>query len=63
MIMTARKKLKPQLMLDDLEGQYSAFDVVGLQTISEENEMEPKEKNGWFAGFLRLFRPMCFCHD
>jgi len=56
--MIIRKKLRPQLILGDEEtGLYSMFDEVPLRTISEENESEPKEKNGCFSVFYRFF---CF---
>ena len=46
--MNIRKKLTPQLILDDLEGQYYE---IRLQ--SECREPEPKEKNGCFSVFSR----------
>jgi len=56
--MNIRKKLKPQLILDDAEnGGYNMFDEVRLDTISEDNEPEQKEKNGCFSVFSRFF---CF---
>jgi hypothetical protein len=56
--MIIRKKLRPQLILDDEDnGEYSMFDEVRLRTISEENEPEPKEKNGCFSVLFRFF---CF---
>jgi hypothetical protein len=53
--MNIRKKLKPQLILDDFKGEYNMFDEVTLSTIIEENES--KEKNGCFSV---LFRFLCF---
>lgn len=56
--MNVRKKLKPQLILDDFNGDgYNMFDEVPLRMISEDNESEPKEKNGCFSVFSRFF---CF---
>ncbi len=55
--MKVRKKLKPQLILDDFNGEYNMFDEVPLHTISEDNESEPKEKTGCFSVFSRFF---CF---
>jgi hypothetical protein len=56
--MIVRKKLRPQLILDDEEnGVYSMFDEVRLHTISEENESGQKEKNGCFSVLSRFF---CF---
>lgn len=53
--MNVRKKLKPQLILDDFNGDgYNMFDEVPLH---EENESEPKEKNGCLSVFSRFF---CF---
>ena len=55
--MNIRKKLKPQLILDDFNGEYNMFDEVTLSTISEEHELDPKEKNGCFSVLFRFF---CF---
>ena len=50
-----RRKLKPQLILDDEEnGGYNMFDEVQLDTILDS---EPKEKNGCFSVFSRF---LCF---
>lgn len=54
--MNIRRKLKPQLILDDEEnGGYNMFDEVHLDTIVEENGS--KEKNGCFSVIFRFF---CF---
>ena len=56
--MIIRKKLKPQLIIDDEEtGLYSMFDEVRLHAISEENEPGQKEKNGCLSVLSRFF---CF---
>ena len=55
--MNMRKKLTPQLILDDEEnGGYNMFDEVPLRTISEEHETI-QEKNRCFSV---LFRFLCF---
>lgn len=55
--MKMRKKLKPQLILDDDSASgYNMFDEVPLRTISEEHETI-QEKNGCFSV---LFRFLCF---